>query len=199
MSASPTDVAALSRRVLSIVAASAERVRFLAGPRTKPAVLASLAAACILAPVARPHAQTPAFAPVPKLDKVASDYLLNCGGCHGENGASNSRLVPNLRDQVGYYLNSATGREYLVRLPNVAFSTMTDQELADVLNFAVFGLGGSSVPARATPFTPTEVARLRKRPLNEVSLIDYRRGLVARLIAQHHGSAALRVYGTDRP
>jgi mono/diheme cytochrome c family protein len=142
-------------------------------------------------------APSPPTHAIARLDKVQSNYLLNCGGCHGENGVSNSRLVPELRDQVGYYLNSAVGREYLVRLPNVAFSTMTDRELTDVLNFTVFTLGGSSVPARATPFKSSEVARLRKRPLNEVSLIDYRRGLVARLIEQHHGSAALRVYGAD--
>jgi mono/diheme cytochrome c family protein len=164
-------------------------------------MFAAFLGALLLVPAQHPRAQTLAptasAAARPALDKVQSDYLLNCGGCHGENGVSNSRLVPELHDQVGYYLNSASGREYLVRLPNVALSTMTDQELADVLNFTVFTLGGRSVPARATPFTPAEVARLRKRPLNEVSLIDYRRSLVARLIEQHHGSAALMVYGTD--
>jgi len=134
---------------------------------------------------------------IPHFNKVQSNYLLNCGGCHGENGVSNSRLVPELRNQVGYYLNSPAGREYLVRLPNVAFSTMTDQELADVLNYMVLTLGGPSVPDHAAPFTPVEVARLRKRPLNDVSLIAYRDKLVEQLIEQHHASVALRIYGAD--
>jgi mono/diheme cytochrome c family protein len=146
---------------------------------------------------AQRSATRPPVAAVPELDKIQNNYLLNCGGCHGEKGVSNSRLVPELRDQVGYYLNSSSGREYLVRLPNVAFSTMTDRELTEVLNFMVFTLGGPSVPAHAAPFTPPEVARLRKRPLNDVSLLDYRRRLVARLIERHRGSAALRVYGSD--
>jgi mono/diheme cytochrome c family protein len=147
----------------------------------------------------RPPAQTRSpVVPTPTFTKPQSNYLLGCGGCHGENGISNSKLVPDLNDQVGYYLNVPEGREYLVRLPNVAFSIMSDQELTDVLNFMVFRIGGASVPARAAPYTVDEVARLRKRPLNEVSLVDYRKRLVDVLIDQHQASQKLRVYGSDR-
>jgi mono/diheme cytochrome c family protein len=147
----------------------------------------------------RPPAQTRSpVVPTPTFTKPQSNYLLGCGGCHGENGISNSKLVPDLNDQVGYYLNVPEGREYLVRLPNVAFSIMSDQELTDVLNFMVFRIGGASVPARAAPYTVDEVARLRKRPLNEVSLVDYRKRLVEVLIDQHQASQKLRVYGSDR-
>ena len=130
--------------------------------------------------------------------KPESNYLLGCGGCHGEKGISNSKLVPDLHDQVGFYLNIPEGREYLVRLPNVAFSIMSDQELTDVLNFMVFRIGGASVPAHTAPYTVAEVARLRKQPLNEVSLVDYRNRLVEMLIGQHGASQKLRVYGSDR-
>jgi mono/diheme cytochrome c family protein len=161
------------------------------------ATLALIAVQSLAQSRAQSLAPSPPAPAVAQFTKVQSNYLLNCGGCHGENGVSNSRLVPELKDQVGYYLNTAAGREYLVRLPNVAFSTMTDQELSDVLNFTILTLGGASVPAHAAPFTAGEIARLRKRPLNEVSLIDYRRHLVDELIEHHQGSAALRVYGTD--
>ena len=63
---------------------------------------------------------------IPSLPKPQADYLLNCGGCHGLNGVSNGRLVPDLQSQVGYFLRIHEGREYLVRLPNVAFSAMSD-------------------------------------------------------------------------
>jgi mono/diheme cytochrome c family protein len=135
---------------------------------------------------------------VPVFTRPQSNYLLSCGGCHGENGVSNSRLVPDLRDQVGFYLNLPEGREYLVRLPNVAFSIMSDQELTDVLNFMVFHIGGASVPSHSAPYTIAEVARLRKQPLNEVSLVEYRNRLVDVLIGQHQASQKLRVYGSDR-
>ena len=111
-------------------------------------------------------------------------YVLACGGCHGIEGTSNSRFVPQLRDTVGYFLNSTAGREYLVRLPNVAFSNTSDRELADLLNFMVFQLGGHSVPGNARPYAAAEVARLRKRPLTEVSLTDYRTRLIATLGGQ---------------
>jgi mono/diheme cytochrome c family protein len=126
------------------------------------------------------------------------NYLLGCGGCHGENGISNSKLVPDLFDQVGYYLNIPEGREYLVRLPNVAFSVMSDEELTDMLNFMVFRIGGASAPAHTAPYTVAEVGRLRKQPLNEVSLVDYRNHLVETLIGQHGAPQKLRVYGSDR-
>lgn len=140
-------------------------------------------------------AQTPL---APQFSKPQSNYLLGCGGCHGVNGVSNSRLVPELRDQVGYFLNTPEGREYLVRLPNVALAALTNRELAEVLNFMVFTIGGASVPANARSYTSAEVARLRKRPLNEVSLLGYRSQLIETLIAQHRASPRLRVYGSDQ-
>ncbi len=89
-------------------------------------------------------------------------------------------------------------RGALVRLPNVAFAIMSDQELTDVLNFMVFRIGGASVPAHTAPYSIAEVARLRKQPLNEVSLVDYRKRLVEMLIGQHGAPQKLRVYGSDR-
>jgi mono/diheme cytochrome c family protein len=148
-----------------------------------------------LAPLVDSVAKDPPLA-VAAFTKPQSNYLLGCGGCHGENGISNSRLVPDLNDQVGYYLAIPEGREYLVRLPNVAFSIMSDRELTDVLNFMVFRIGGASVPAHTVPYSVAEVARLRKQPLDEVSLIDYRKHLVDTLIDRHRAPQKLRVYGS---
>jgi cytochrome c553 len=126
-----------------------------------------------------------------------SNYLLGCGGCHGYEGVSNSRLVPTLKGLVGYYLNTAEGRDYLPRLPNVAFSTLSDQELAAVLNYLVFDLGESSAPRGARPYAAAEVGRLRKRPLTEIALHPYRRQLVDALISRYQASDALRVYDVN--
>jgi mono/diheme cytochrome c family protein len=168
------------------------------------AVIAALALLPQLGTPAATPAATSAVTPTEtpdhssQLSRPQINYLLGCGGCHGVQGVSNSKLVPDLRDQVGYFLNTQEGREYLVRVPNVAFFTVTDQELADMLNFMVFRIGGSSVPAGSEPYSIDEVARLRKQPLTEVSLTDYRNQLVETLIAQYHAPARLRVYGSDR-
>lgn len=132
-----------------------------------------------------------------RLPAPQSNYLLGCGGCHGVAGVSNSRLVPDLADQVGYFLNDRAGREYLVRVPNVAFYPVPDQALADVLNYMVFRLGGSSVPAGAKPYTRAEVARLRRQPLSETSLEAYRAALIDTLSTTFPAPAGLRTYGSE--
>jgi mono/diheme cytochrome c family protein len=125
-----------------------------------------------------------------------ANYLLNCGGCHGFEGVSNAVLVPNLQHQVGYFLNLPEGRDYLARLPNVAFSTLNDRDLADMMNFIVFTLGEGSVPKDAKPFSPAEIGRLRQKPLTEVPLFKYRAALVDKLIATYAAPDSMRVYGT---
>jgi mono/diheme cytochrome c family protein len=127
-------------------------------------------------------------------DKTYNNYVLGCGGCHGIDGVSNAKLVPQLRGQVGYFLNTKTGREYLVRVPNVAFYAASNEELAQMLNYMVFTIGHDGVPAGAKPYTAAEVARLRKAPLTEVSLVDYRNRLVEDLIANHGAPNSLRIY-----
>ncbi len=131
------------------------------------------------------------------LETVYSNYLLGCGGCHGIDGVSNARLVPQLRGQVGYFMSTRQGREYVVRLPNVAFYTASNEELAQMLNYMMFTIGREGVPANAKPYTAGEVARLRKSPLNEVSLVDYRNALVEDLIAHHGAPSSLRVYSSS--
>jgi mono/diheme cytochrome c family protein len=132
-----------------------------------------------------------------QLAKPYSNYLLGCGGCHGIDGVSNARLVPQLKGQVGYFLTTQAGREYLVRVPNVAFYTASNEELAQMLNYMVFTIGRDGVPANARPYTAGEVARLRKSPLTEVSLVDYRKALVEDLIAHHGAPSSLRIYSSD--
>ena len=126
-----------------------------------------------------------------------SDYLLNCGGCHGIDGISNSRIVPDLKDQVGHFLKMPEGRGYLGRLPNIAFATLPDKELAALLNYTIFTLGGDSAPKGAKPFTAAEVAALRRQPLNEAALFQYRQKIVEDLIAKYNATPALRFYGED--
>jgi hypothetical protein len=126
-----------------------------------------------------------------------SNYLLSCGGCHGLNGVSNSRLVPDLKDQVGYFLNLPEGRSYVVRLPNVAFSLTTDEALTDLMNYVVFTLGGAGVPKGTKPYTLHEVSQLRRNPLTEVSLAQMRQRMVRTLIDQYNATTDLRRYGED--
>jgi hypothetical protein len=136
------------------------------------------------------HAET-------EIPTARGNYLLSCGGCHGLEGVSNSNLVPDLKDQVGYFLNLPEGRGYVVRLPNVAFSITTDEALTGLLNYVVFSLGGASVPKGTKPYTTREVSQLRRSPLTEVSLAQMRQQMVRTLIDQYNATTELRRYGAD--
>ncbi len=119
---------------------------------------------------------------LPLLTTPQSDYVEHCSGCHGMQGDSAPAEIPVLRNRVGYFLCTREGRDYLIRLPNVAFSPIDDnQELADMMNFVVFGLGGASAPRSAKPFTAAEVARLRGAALATQSLIAARARIVEAL------------------
>ena len=119
----------------------------------------------------------------PELTNPQSDYVEHCSGCHGMQGDSYPAEIPVLRDRIGYFMCIPEGREYLIRLPNVAYSPIPDnQQLADMMNFVVFGLGGASAPKGAKPFTATEVARLRTRALATESLIDTRAEIVGKMV-----------------
>ncbi len=139
-------------------------------------------------------------APVTQLDAAQSTYLQRCGGCHGIQGTSNPAVVPTLRGQVSQFLCTRQGREYLVRLPSIATSPLSDRQLADLMNFVVFSLGGtSSDELRAPPFSAAEIGRLRRRPLNEVALVKFRADVVEDLIRKCGASPALRAYSEMTP
>lgn len=129
------------------------------------------------------------------LNEVQATYLERCGGCHGIQGRSSPELVPNLRDQVGHFLCLPEGRAYLVRLPSIASSPLTDREVADLMNFVVFDLGRTPTSANDNPeYTAEEVGRLRTQPLNAVALVSYRAAIVEQLIARCGAPESLRDY-----
>ncbi|MBU6166618.1 MAG: cytochrome C [Alphaproteobacteria bacterium] len=156
------------------------------------AALAALALAGAVA--AGPHEDALAPDYPAHMTQAQSDYVEHCGGCHGIRGIAAPADLPTLKDRVGWFLCLPEGRSYLVRLPNISRSRIDDNaQLADLLNFMLFGLGGRSVPAGARPFTAAEVARERASPFTSVSLVETRRVLVERLVRQCGAPASLRL------
>jgi mono/diheme cytochrome c family protein len=116
------------------------------------------------------------------LTHAESTYLESCGGCHGIQGVSADGLVPPLKDRAGYFLCTEKGRGYIVQLPNVAFAKWSDAELADMMNFVVFRLGGNSAPESAKRYTPEEIRDLRAQPLRTPGLRAYRKLVVSEIV-----------------
>lgn len=147
-----------------------------------------------VAMVAVAAAQTP-------MPQGQSDFIEYCGGCHGLTGLSAPARVPQLTDRVGFFMCTPAGRDYLVRLPNVAHAPISGaDELAAVMNFVVFKLGGRSVPTGAKPYTADEVERLRKSPIKPgAPLLAERRAIVDELMRRCGAPAALADYSITPP
>jgi len=97
----------------------------------------------------------------------AQDYMLNCMGCHGTEAQGIPGRVPPLAGSLSLFMRSAEGRNYLLRVPGAANSSLSDAELAAVLNWLAATYGVANGPAPA-PFTVEEVTRTRHEPLADV-------------------------------
>jgi len=117
--------------------------------------------------------------PVPQLTQGQTHYMISCGGCHGVLGSSARHNVPELHGSVGKLLCTQAGREYVVRLPNVAFAGVDDQVLAEILNYVVLSFSDASLPQDFKPYTATEVGKLRHEPNKNTNLWNLRQAILA--------------------
>ena len=150
--------------------------------------LATGVALCVVAPAANQMLRA-----AEKLTPAQSDYLEQCGGCHGIQGNTAPAPVPVLRARVGYFMCTEAGRRYLIRLPNVSYARVDDESLADMMNFVVFGLGAPTAPANARSFTAEEVRELRIHPMLGSEVEVTRKLVVEELIRTCGAPADLRL------
>ena len=117
-------------------------------------------------------------------EKVVTDYMLNCMGCHLDDGRGYVlRGVPTLTGYMGNFLTVPGGREFLVQVPGSAQSDLSDAELATLLNWMLHSFSAQQIPADFVPYGAAEVAHLRHRPLVDVAGT---RASLVRLINQNH-------------
>ncbi|MBI3368247.1 MAG: cytochrome c [Burkholderiales bacterium] len=108
-------------------------------------------------------------APVAQTTSVRATYIVHCAGCHGLDGVG-SRVgqVPDMR-RLGQFLQLEGGREFLIKVPGVMGSGLSDRQVADVSNWVLATLAADSVPAGHRPYDAAEVARARASPLVDVA------------------------------
>lgn len=145
------------------------------GPALFAASFAALLACAAAATAATPgtlgqQAQPRANAEsVAVTSSVRSLYVVHCAGCHGRDGAG-SRIgnVPDMR-QLGRFLQVPGGREFVVSVPGVMGSGLTDAQVAEVTNWVLATLARESLPAEHRPYSAAEVQRARATPLVDVA------------------------------
>ena len=117
------------------------------------AVAVSLAAVPVARALERPESTNP-----------EQNYLLFCGGCHGLAGTGIPHRVPALKDTIGRFLRADGGRELLLRFPGVVNSQLSDDALAQVMNWCVTRFSGTNAPADVRPYSAEEVHAARAIP-----------------------------------
>ena len=139
--------------------------------RGLPVVAGAAAAVAVAAGIAFAAERTP-----------HANYILRCAGCHGMEGAGvPAGGIPALQDLVGYFAADDDGRTYLLHVPGVVGSSLSNGEIAAVMNYVMERWAGRSMPPNFVPFTEAEVTERRAIPVPNV--VDYRRAVVARLDA----------------
>lgn len=97
----------------------------------------------------------------------AVNYMLQCMGCHTADGSGEPGRVPSIRDTLLPFAHLPAGRRYIVQVPGAAQSTLSDAELAELLNWMIVELGHAK-PQGFAPFTAAEIAQYRRTPLTDV-------------------------------
>jgi mono/diheme cytochrome c family protein len=112
-----------------------------------------------------PAAAVDAPAGVPDPQRAWQNWTLNCQGCHRVDGGGSDTTAPSIAGTVAKFLWVPGGREYLIRVPGVATSPLSDADLAEVMNWMLWRFDRTDLPARFEPFTAAEMGPLRARPL----------------------------------
>jgi hypothetical protein len=89
-------------------------------------------------------------------------------GCHGTEAQGVPGKVPPLANALQRFMRTAEGRDYVLRVPGAANSALSDEQLAAVLNWLALTYDSSATAKAPAPFTTSEVAALRHKPLLSV-------------------------------
>jgi mono/diheme cytochrome c family protein len=110
------------------------------------------------------------------------NYMLHCQGCHLPEAEGFDGKVPPISNFAGYFLHSAEGRDFLIRVPGVAGSALRDSEIAELMNWLLQTYSENQLPDPYAPFTESEVAALRANP--EPDPAAAREAILGRLAAE---------------
>jgi mono/diheme cytochrome c family protein len=115
-----------------------------------------------------------------KADPPAQLYMLNCWGCHRPNGEGIPGTAPPLRGAVDF-LRVPGGREYLISVPGVALSPLSNQQAAEVMNWILKSFSKNQLPPDFKPYTADEIARARATHLLDIK--KARADLITEMVA----------------
>lgn len=108
--------------------------------------------------------------------KARANYILHCSGCHGTGGMGTIEGgVPGFPDSLGYIASLDIGRDYILKVPGVVNTRMSDEEISEVLNYIL----DEWVGAAGLHFSADEVSKRRAGPV--MNVVAFRREIALQL------------------
>ncbi|MDO6458392.1 hypothetical protein Q4494_14975 [Celeribacter halophilus] len=109
-----------------------------------------------------------------------TNFVLRCAGCHGFEGAGTPEGgIPAFPNSVGYIAGTERGRTYMMHVPGVVGASLSDREIAEVMNYILDVWGSIDSAPLAAKFTEAEVTR--RRAVEVADVVAYRRLVVDEL------------------
>jgi mono/diheme cytochrome c family protein len=102
------------------------------------------------------------------------NFQVHCMGCHLADGSGESGRVPSIRRSLVLFSATEEGREYVIRVPGVAQSPLSNEDTAALLNWMARNLSDVSPPAGFIDYSAAEIGKSREHPLAKVSVIRAR-------------------------
>jgi mono/diheme cytochrome c family protein len=116
-------------------------------------------------------------------DFVRQSYLLHCAGCHLPDGSGSApNDVPSLHGIPGQLVQVPSGREFLAQVPGIVYSSLSDAEVAEILNWVLQQYSAAELPKDFVPYTAAEVAHYRA--VRPASIMKVREHVLADLAAR---------------
>lgn len=104
-----------------------------------------------------------AAAAAPDDARARLQYLRYCSGCHLADGSgAPAKGIPSMRGQLGRFLGAPGGREFIVQVPGVMNSPLSDRDIAALMNWLLPTMAVDSRATEATPYDAEEIGRLRR-------------------------------------
>src|SRR5262249_3727729 len=95
------------------------------------------------------------------------NYMLQCMGCHTPDGSGTRGRIPSVKDTLVPLARSPEGRRFLIQVPGVSQSALSNGELAELVNWMISNLSVERTDDFER-FTAAEVGEYRRDPLVNV-------------------------------